>query len=226
MWWPFYSRDGIAQAFAFDCLNEYNCIIISGKTPKITKNELNQTPNAINNNTDTDTKIDTTNNSNIINENNIVSIDSRIEFRNKKILSSMPAIPKRTVRCELTLGLGAVVPLVYDSNDNKKCKKLVTCVFNVDFKSFLPNIILNWLSRTFSYYGIKMVRNKSENIYNSQKHKHALSNKKIYKKLNQRLIEWNKLQMNNKLKMEQNVCNETTNKDKNNVSNGTGVVTK
>ena len=48
--------------------------------------------------------------------------------------------------------------------------------FNVEFKTFLPKTLLNWITKTFAYYVCKMVRHRTENLDGTTQEKRVKEN--------------------------------------------------
>ena len=65
----------------------------------------------------------------------------------------------------------------------------VIASFNVDFKTFLPKSLLNWVTRTFAYYVCKMIRHRTENLKGTT-HEQRIKENDIYKEWTQTFEEW------------------------------------
>lgn len=114
---------------------------------------------------------------------------------------------------DITWALGAIKMIKYDPNDSKKCEIEIDGMFNVDFKSFLPTKLLNWVTRTFAYYACQMVQSKCEQIYQSKKHLQRLNSKKVYKRIKRQLVQWNDAQNKKNENKTQDNKNETKSND-------------
>eukprot|EP01084_Bolivina_argentea_P051755 95194_1 len=138
MWWPLKNRDSVAHVRAYDLLNEYDEVLIWGKS------------------------FDT-----------IDGVD-------------IPVVPDGTKRMDVTMAEGAIKPIILD---NGELGTEVISVFNIDFKTFIPKGILNWVTRTFAYYVCKMIRSRCENLEGTT-HQKRIKEKEVYKEWTQEFTNW------------------------------------
>ena len=116
----------------------------------------------------------------------------------------IPKVEKGTLRLDVSMAEGVIKPKLMDDGS---LGIEVIASFNVDFKSFLPKTLLNWITRTFAYYACKMIRQRTENLEGTT-HGIRIKENDIYKDWTKRFEEWkeNKLAENKDEKNEkQNV---------------------
>lgn len=143
MWWPLKDRDVICHVHGYDLLEEYDEILIWGKSHE-----------------------------------EIKGVD-------------IPKCDKKTVRISVVMASGAIKPKMMDDGT---VGTEVTAIFNVDFNSFLPQTLLNWINRTFAYYGCSMIRDRTEKLEGT-KHEQRIKEKQMYKDWADEFVIWKKAKM-------------------------------
>ena len=98
----------------------------------------------------------------------------------------IPECEKGTARIDVTMAEGVIKPKILD---NGQMGTEVIASFNIDFKTFLPKTLLNWITRTFAYYVCKMVRHRTEHLEGTS-HQQRVAEKEIYKEWMQDFIQW------------------------------------
>ncbi len=98
----------------------------------------------------------------------------------------IPGLPKGTLRMEVKMAEAVIKPKLM--NDGTLGTEVIS-VFNIDFKTFLPKKILNWVTRTFAFYACKMIRDRTENLEGTT-HQQRIKEKDIYKEWTQTFTEW------------------------------------
>merc|ERR1712129_693734 len=146
MWWPLKNRDVVAHAHAYDLLDEFDEILIWGKSHETIKGV------------------------------------------------GIPKCENGAIRVEVTMASGAIKPKLMD---NGELGTEVTAVFNVDFKSFLPKALLNWVNRTFAYYACSMIRYRTEKLEGT-KHEQRIKEKQMYKDWAEEFAVWKQRKLDKK----------------------------
>ena len=88
----------------------------------------------------------------------------------------IPKVDKKTVRMDVTIGEGVIKPRIM--KDGTLGVEVIAS-FNVDFKTYLPTTLLNWVTRTFSFYAVKMIRERTENLEGTT-HQERIKQNAIY----------------------------------------------
>ena len=160
MFWPFKNRYAICTAKAYDLLNDFNEILIWGQT--LNNRATIESPNL--NESDVEFKV--------LMGNGVVK---PIKWKNKVLSTVTPKIQK----------------LYSKELNNNKIENLIeiTCDFNVDFDTVLPTSLVNWITRTFAYYGCKLIRQRCENLKGTN-HQKRINSKQIYKDWALLVDEW------------------------------------
>merc|ERR1712110_1390976 len=87
----------------------------------------------------------------------------------------VPKVDKKTIRMDMNMGEGVIKPRIL--KDGTLGVEVIAS-FNVDFKTYLPTTLLNWITRTFSFYVIKMIRERTENLEGTTHQERIKQNRK------------------------------------------------
>eukprot|EP00486_Rosalina_sp_Unknown_P002770 CAMPEP_0201577802 /NCGR_PEP_ID=MMETSP0190_2-20130828/24336_1 /ASSEMBLY_ACC=CAM_ASM_000263 /TAXON_ID=37353 /ORGANISM="Rosalina sp." /LENGTH=162 /DNA_ID=CAMNT_0048010221 /DNA_START=85 /DNA_END=573 /DNA_ORIENTATION=+ len=98
----------------------------------------------------------------------------------------IPKIEKGTLRLDVNMAEGVIKPKL--TEDGEIGTEVISS-FNVDFKTFLPKTLLNWITRTFAYYVCKMIRQRTENLEGTT-HEKRIKENDIYKDWTKTFEEW------------------------------------
>ena len=98
----------------------------------------------------------------------------------------IPELEKGTIRMDVTMAEGVIKPKIME---NGQLGTEVIASFNVDFKSFLPKTLLNWITRTFAYYVCKMIRHRTENLEGT-KHQQRVKENEHYQEWTKQFENW------------------------------------
>ena len=162
MWWPLKNRYAVCTVKAYDLLTDFNEIFIWGKT---------------------------------------------LKNRNAHNIE-LPKLDKKDVEFEVVMGNGVIKPIKWKNKilsqvtpktrelyskelNDSKIENLIeiTSEFNVDFDTVLPTSLVNWITRTFAYYGCKLIRQRCENLKGTN-HQKRIDSKQIYKDWSVLIDEW------------------------------------
>ena len=81
-------------------------------------------------------------------------------------------------------------PIRFNVKGKKDLTRIVM-IFNVDFKSYMPIKMVNWVGRTFAFSLVKVVRERCENLKGTE-HEKRINSKEIYRKWRLSLMDWAK----------------------------------
>jgi len=98
----------------------------------------------------------------------------------------VPKVDKKTVRMECKMGEGVIKPRIMQ---NGNLGVDVIASFNIDFKMYLPATLLNWVTRTFAFYAVKMIRERTENLEGTT-HQQRIAQNPLYAEWKQQFEEW------------------------------------
>ena len=98
----------------------------------------------------------------------------------------VPVEDKKTVRMWCSIGEGVIKPKMME---NGKLGVEVTASFNIDFRTYLPATLLNWVTRTFAFYVVKMIRERTENLEGTS-HQQRIEQNEMYKEWKTQFDEW------------------------------------
>eukprot|EP00466_Bigelowiella_natans_P016311 jgi/Bigna1/82997/fgenesh1_pg.100_\ len=97
----------------------------------------------------------------------VISATSVKEFPDTKI----PEVPPKCTRLEIHLAGARIKPITMNKIE-------LTAVANVDFKSFLPSSVINWLAKTLAYYFFLQFRAKAASSSGNGPHYDRVNEKK------------------------------------------------
>eukprot|EP00485_Elphidium_margaritaceum_P002738 CAMPEP_0202696846 /NCGR_PEP_ID=MMETSP1385-20130828/10174_1 /ASSEMBLY_ACC=CAM_ASM_000861 /TAXON_ID=933848 /ORGANISM="Elphidium margaritaceum" /LENGTH=136 /DNA_ID=CAMNT_0049353143 /DNA_START=1 /DNA_END=407 /DNA_ORIENTATION=+ len=120
MWWPLNDRDAVVHVRAFDVLDDYDAIVISGHS---------------------------------VNEYNL---DTNV-YGNVEI----PKMEDGTTRTDVKTAEAVIEPQILK---NGEFGTKVIAGFEVNFNMFLPQKIISWISRTFAFYVVKAIRQRTSDL--------------------------------------------------------------
>jgi len=121
-----------------------------------------------------------------------------------KLGFEMPTVAKNTSRLDLKLACGMIAPIQLASDNSRKDCIEITSVFNIDFRSAIPQKLINWATRTFGYYCIVSVRNLCENLNCSEIHMQRMQDNPVYARYRKMFDEWNSQRHAKQLKNDTN----------------------
>ena len=81
-------------------------------------------------------------------------------------------------------------PVRFNVKGQKDLTRIIM-IFNIDFKSFMPVKMVNWVGRTFAYSLVRVIRERCENLKGTE-HEKRINSKEIYRKWRMSLMDWSR----------------------------------
>ena len=97
-------------------------------------------------------------------------------------------------------------PVRFNVKGQKDLTRIIM-IFNVDFKSYMPVKMVNWVGRTFAFSLVKVIRERCENLKGTE-HEKRINSREIYRLWRMSLMDWSK-----RAKEKERMKNNENNKD-------------